>query len=133
MADILLAVDTDETRATRQVETILDLSFDSPAVTILHTFTENPSGASVNQVKSARLVESRLEEAGIDVTLAEQSGDPAEQIIAFARENEMDAICLAGRKRSPAGKALFGSVTQEVILNTDLPVLIAGKNQSEQL
>nr|WP_276414161.1 universal stress protein [Halomicroarcula sp. XH51] len=40
-------------------------------------------------------------------------------------------IVLAGRKRSPAGKALFGSVTQDVILGTDRSVLVVSSERDE--
>ena len=54
-------------------------------------------------------------------------GDPATEILDTADEVDADLIALAGRrKRSPAGKALFGSTTQAVILETDRSVLVAG-------
>lgn len=50
-------------------------------------------------------------------------GDPAAEIIAFSEEVDADYIVLSGRKKSPTGKALFGSVTQSVLLDADRPVV----------
>ena len=128
MTEILLAIDDDESRVDRQIRTVLNLPFetDDVTVTVFHVFSENPSGASVSQLQTARIAEERLETAGLDVSLAERSGDPAPEILADAEEIDADLLCLAGRKRSPTGKALFGSVTQDVLLSTDRSVLITG-------
>jgi nucleotide-binding universal stress UspA family protein len=67
-----------------------------------------------------------LEERGVDVEVAESSGDPADQLLEVAEEEDANLIVVAGRKRSPTGKALFGSVTQTVILNANRPVMVAG-------
>lgn len=42
------------------------------------------------------------------------------------REDAADLVSLAPRGRTPTGKALFGSVTQQVLLETDRPVLVSG-------
>lgn len=132
MTNVLLAIDESEDRVNRQLETLEELDLEAEtSVTALYVFSDNPSGASVNQLKTARRAEDRLEAAGYDVTLDERSGDPAEEILTHAAQNDTDLICIAGRKRSPTGKALFGSVTQDVILGTELPVLIAGDEGEE--
>jgi nucleotide-binding universal stress UspA family protein len=51
-------------------------------------------------------------------------GDEYEQIMQTARDYSCDHIFVAGRKRSPSGKALFGDVAQKVILNFDDPVTV---------
>jgi nucleotide-binding universal stress UspA family protein len=124
--EILVAVDTDERRAGRQAEIVSDLPDGSRDVhvTVLHVFTKNPEGASVGQLESARLVRDRLEEEGLRVTLDESSGDPVEEIVERADEIDANRICVAGRKRTPTGKVLFGSVAQGVILDADRPVLV---------
>jgi len=133
MSKMLLAVDEDMARVERQIQTVLKLPIetDTVSVTVLHVFSDNPSGASVSQLQTARAVKERLETAGIDVNLAERSGDPSPEILSSAEELDVDMICLAGRNRSPTGKALFGSVTQDVVLSTDLPVLIAGESKTD--
>lgn len=124
MKDVLLGIDQSVERAVEQAETVLDLfETDNIHVYLLHDFVDNPEGASVVQVDSVKRAKEIFEEAGVSVDLREGSGDPAESIIEHAEELDADAICVAGRKRSPAGKMLFGSVSQSVILNTDLPVL----------
>lgn len=50
-------------------------------------------------------------------------GDPANTIIAEADAVDPRYLVVGGRKRSPTGKALFGSVTQSVILNAECPVV----------
>lgn len=129
MTELLLAVDDETEHVEQQVDTILDLpmTIDELSVTVLHVFSDNPSGASITQLRTARLAEERLEDAEIDVRLVERSGEPSPEILEYAAEADVDLLCLAGRKRSPTGKALFGSVTQDVVLSTERPVLIAGK------
>jgi nucleotide-binding universal stress UspA family protein len=132
MYQIVMAVDTSEARARAEADAVLGLPRDPSDVhvTILHDFTNNPSGASVTQVSAVRRARERLEEGGVDVELAESSGDPAEAILETADDLDADMIVLAARKRSPTGKVIFGSVTQTVILGTERPVLVCSE-QSE--
>jgi nucleotide-binding universal stress UspA family protein len=51
-------------------------------------------------------------------------GEKAPVVIEVAEDEGCDHIFLSGQKRSPAGKALFGDVTQEVILNFDGAVTV---------
>lgn len=81
----------------------------------LEEYAEMPDSAS----KAAEFFES----VGISVSVQQRSGDPAEEIIRAARDEEADQIILGGRRRSPVGKAVFGSVVQDVILEADRPVL----------
>lgn len=48
----------------------------------------------------------------------------AEKILAAAREYDCEHVFLAGRKRSPAGKVLFGDTVQDVLLNFDGEVTV---------
>lgn len=54
--------------------------------------------------------------------------NPAERIVSYASEHDARYIVIGGRKRSPAGKALFGSVVQSVLLNSSCPVLTTFNN-----
>jgi nucleotide-binding universal stress UspA family protein len=132
MTELLLAVDEDEDRAIGQAETVVDL-FDPDDVHayLLHDFVDNPEGASVAQIKSVQRAQTVLEEAGVSVELREASGDPARSIRRAADRLAVDAICVGGRKRSPTGKALFGSVSQEVVLNADRPVLFSSDERAD--
>lgn len=53
----------------------------------------------------------------------ELTGEPTEKILEYASENDASSIVLTGRKQTPVGKILFGSVTQSVILNAERPIL----------
>jgi nucleotide-binding universal stress UspA family protein len=50
-------------------------------------------------------------------------GTAAEEINKYADNNDARYVVIGGRARSPAGKALFGSVSQDVLLNSTQPVL----------
>lgn len=50
-------------------------------------------------------------------------GDPAEEIVSMANDLDPRFLVLGGRRRSPVGKALFGSITQDVLLDVDCPVV----------
>jgi len=131
MYHIVAGIDDDEAHATRCAEAAIDLPSESPEkqVTLIHSFDDNPSGASASQVQSVRTAAELLEEHDIDTNIQESSGDPADAIIDTAVDDEADLILIGGRKRSPAGKALFGSVTQSVILGSTRPVMVTGVDE----
>lgn len=56
-------------------------------------------------------------------TLRGRIGEPAEEIVAEADDVDARYVVVGGRKRSPAGKVLFGSTTQAVLLSADRPVV----------
>lgn len=133
MKDIVLGIDDSVDRAIVQAETALDLFDDSEVhAHLIHSFVDNPDGASVTGVPSVKRAEEKLKDAGVTVELHESSGEPVESILKTAEENDSDAIVVAGRKRSPTGKALFGSVSQSVILSTDRPVIVCGEVDYEE-
>lgn len=56
-------------------------------------------------------------------------GDPAEELVEYAREVDAEYIVVSGRKRSPLGQAVFGSVTQSLLLAADRPVVAVPNRQ----
>ncbi|WP_418286110.1 universal stress protein [Halorubrum sp. DTA46] len=125
MYDVLVGIDNaDDRRAVAQADAIADLPTSADEVTahLCYVFRDNPEGASVNQLSAVRRARERLEEAGVTCVHYEASGDPADELLSAAEDIAADAICVSGRKRSPTGKAVFGSVTQDVILGSDRPV-----------
>ncbi|MFC7080689.1 universal stress protein [Halorussus caseinilyticus] len=133
MYHVVIAVDEETERARRQARAVADLpsSDEEVRATLLHVFTENPDGASATQVGSVRRAEELLENVGVEVEIAERSGDPAPTVLDFAQSEDADCVCVGGRNRSPAGKAIFGSVSQSVILQADRPVLVTGGGEPE--
>lgn len=50
-------------------------------------------------------------------------GDPTAEILEVADRVSARYLVLGGRKRSPVGKALFGSTTQSILLEATTPVV----------
>ncbi|QLG29600.1 universal stress protein (plasmid) [Halorarum halophilum] len=50
-------------------------------------------------------------------------GDPADEVLAEAADIDPEFLAVGGRRRSPVGKAIFGSVTQEILLSAECPVV----------
>lgn len=63
-----------------------------------------------------------LEEAGLTTEIRAAVGDGGEPFVAIAERAEVDMVLIQGETRSPAGKAVFGSVPQAVLLNAPCPV-----------
>lgn len=75
------------------------------------------------RVGAIRDIEDRLEAAGIEYATRGTVGDDlAEAIVELAEGVGADRLVVGGRRRSPAGKAIFGSTAQAVLLNAPCPV-----------
>lgn len=132
MYHVLLPVDGSEERATAQAQATIDLphSNDSVKATILHVFADEETAdkTSVEQTAAGKAMAQLLGDAGVEVDSVSRHGDPEEQIVSVADKYDVDMIILGGRKRSPLGALVFGSVSQAVILDSNRPVTVTGGN-----
>lgn len=58
-----------------------------------------------------------------DIHLLVRGRSPGEDIVLFAKENDIDEILIAVKSRSKVGKLLFSSTAQYVILKAECPVI----------
>lgn len=140
MYRVLMPVDTDEARAKMQANHVASLPHADEAVEVVVQFVfhgeaeempENLRGfTSATRVGAVRRAVEVLEDHGVEYTVVEDSGDTAADILEEAERRDVDVIVLGGRKRSPAGKVLFGSVTQSVLLRTDRAVTVTGRKRT---
>lgn len=63
------------------------------------------------------------ESRGIDATAAVREGIPAAEIVAYADENEIDAIVVGTAGRGGVSRAIVGSVADKVVRTAPVPVL----------
>ncbi|MFC6718920.1 universal stress protein [Natrialbaceae archaeon GCM10025810] len=145
MTTILLPV-TDHGRWTRAVATVAaTIEDDDTDAVVLYAFTDadvesttdhlgiddNPELDELAQRKSGvGQALSVLEDGGIDtevygLAVEDRTG---EEILAVASDREVDRIYMYSRKRTPAGKAVFGSALQRVLFDSDVPVVVTPPN-----
>lgn len=133
MYKILIPVGDKNDRAKRQANyvTKLPCASEEIEVTITHARTGREKNVSAemqqpDRVESVRRAKEILDGADIAVATQDVSSPPAEGIVSLAEEENFNEIVISGRKRSPTEKAILGSVTQSVILESDLPVTVVG-------
>lgn len=140
---VLLAVgpsDAEEGRWERLAEEAVDIAGPAGAtVTLAHVFTDEEYDSALDKLEfdttdevsvddvakrhtTVRNIGAALDEAGVDYDVRGSKGEHGEAIVALAKETGSDLVLVGGRKRSPAGKAVFGSTAQEVMLESPCPV-----------
>lgn len=154
MYRVLLPVAAETARARAQIESVLELPQADSAVfvDVLHVhddvstpdaewaaggFTETYEEEMDELRELQRLPDSvaavvdALEEGDLEFAVHEATGEPAELIRSYADERNSDVIVVGVGKRSPVGKALFGSVAQAVILESDRPVTVVPESAGD--
>lgn len=69
------------------------------------------------------VVDETVEAPAVEVETRGRIGDIAAETLAEASRVGPRFLVFSGRRRSPAGKAIFGSPAQEILLNADCPVV----------
>ena len=78
-------------------------------------------------------VEARVATNGLEVdSVLLDQGDVTEQLCAYAREVEADAIFITSHVRGGVGRLLLGSVADGVLRNSHLPVVIVHPSKGER-
>lgn len=131
MFRVLVAVDDDEQRATKQADAVssMPMNPDDVEVTVVHAVTDRAGSRELqdpDRIQTVRRVARRLEDEGYTVHEEDAGDEVAREILRVADEIDADLVVLGGRKRTPTQKVLFGSVTQSVLLGTDRPVIVTG-------
>lgn len=143
---VILTAVGEKHHPTEIIETGLDLAaaFDEE-LQVLHVIPQDDAEAHFEELRRipefrdagfdveterAEEVASQLIEMATDGAAGEVNvipvgrvGDPADQILRAADAADARFVVVGGRKRTPAGKALFGSVTQTVVLDSTRPVV----------
>lgn len=131
MFRVLLAVSDDVDQALEQTDFVTSMpGTDEIGVIVTHAYDETdergPHGESLPPEESdaVQAVRGRLEAAGLSVETRETYRPVAEGIVDLAADAEADLVVIGTRKRTPVGKAVFGSVTQSVVLDCPVPVTV---------
>lgn len=66
----------------------------------------------------------RLQDAGYAVSVAVRFGDPAQEIVDFVEDESVDLVTMATHGRTGLGRLLFGSVTEQVLRNLSVPIML---------
>ncbi|APX96976.1 universal stress protein [Natronorubrum daqingense] len=139
---ILLAVGPmDTVRAEELADTVLEIADPLDAsVVIGHAFTADEYediyddldlDARVDDVDPDEVARRRspvgdladiFEDAGVDYEIRGALGDVSTKVVDMAIDVDADRMVVGGRRRSPAEKAVMGSVSQEIILQAPCPV-----------
>lgn len=139
---VLLAVGPmDTVRAEELADTVLEIAEPLDAsVVIGHAFTEDEyeefredlgfeervENVDPDDVAARRPPVGDLEEmfadAGVEYEVRGALGEVSSKVVDMAIDVGADRLVLGGRRRSPAEKAVLGSVSQDIILQAPCPV-----------
>ncbi|HET7476060.1 MAG TPA: universal stress protein [Dermatophilaceae bacterium] len=70
-------------------------------------------------------IQARLDQAGVayEVRHVQRNGEPSEDLISVAEEEDAGFIVIGLRRRTPVGKLILGSNAQRILLDAPCPVL----------
>ena len=103
--------------------------YSSGDITVLHVV--EPATDSKRETDKKRRGADLLErgeeiaaDAGISIRTETRVGEPAETIVAYAAENDVDAVVMGSRGRSGLSRLMLGSVAEYVVRRSSTPVAV---------
>jgi len=69
-------------------------------------------------------IKRRLTRGGLKSEMVVADGDAADEILAYARDNQVDLIVMTTHGRSGASRWFFGSVAEKVLQHCPIPILL---------
>jgi nucleotide-binding universal stress UspA family protein len=115
-------------------ETLLGLDAMEYLTRVMNTPTEQaPYSPTLASERLRQEAEERLSKAIADkggkakVYLAVAEGRPSTEILDFIQKNDVDLVVMGTHGRGAIGKALLGSVADNVIRQADCPVMVVRK------
>lgn len=126
MYHVVLAVAPDDDHRQEKVDAVAGLPRAAGAVRATVVHVAEPE-TDVTDVPAVADTLARFEAAGVDATAVRGDDRPTEALLGLGRKTDADAICVAGRQESPAGKRQLHPGAQRVLLKADCPVLVTGE------
>jgi nucleotide-binding universal stress UspA family protein len=84
------------------------------------------AAAARTEMKHLEPLAERVRAAGLRCEVIVRPGLPADQVLAYARERDIDRIVMGTHSPGPIGKLLVGSVAEAVLRSAEVPVYIVG-------
>lgn len=98
------------------VDTSIYLRYPSVADTVINELEREAEDVTENVRKMA-------EDTGVKVVTEVITGVPHEDILGYAEGNDMDLIVMGTHGRTGLRRAIMGSVTEWIVISSDIPVL----------
>lgn len=136
---ILVAVEDDRERMLPVIDQAATIASGLGAtVALAHVFSEaefdallaelgadsSSPDALARQNETVREAAGMMRDHGVDIEIHGAVGDAGEELLAFIESHDVDHVFLGSRRRSPAGKAVLGSVAQRILLSSERPCTI---------
>lgn len=126
---LVVALDTKSDRSERVIEfAIAEAKLRKDKLIFVHSLFGEGKTSPKEIEEGEKLLKwveeiAKKESVDFETRLLVRGKEAAEDIIDFADEVNASMIIIGVRKRRPAGKMLFGSVAQDIILHTSKPVV----------
>ena len=84
------------------------------------------AAAARAELKQLEPLAQRVRDAGVRCQAIVRPGLPADQVLSFLREREVDRVVMGTHSPGPIGKLLVGSVAEAVLRTARVPVCVVG-------
>ncbi|WP_332900326.1 universal stress protein [Haladaptatus sp. CMSO5] len=81
--------------------------------------------------QATKAIVEQARERGIETTAAVRRGNPHDDILSYAEDNDIDVIVMGTHGRTGVKRALLGSVTENVVRHSEIPVLTVHRDPEE--